>query len=68
MRFNDKIIDEAKQGQEVSFKVGEEVRKNDILYKIERRNIKKEELEYEKIINKIGIHKPFKTTKKRGKT
>tara|TARA_Y100000310_G_scaffold225672_1_gene227715 strand:+ start:12770 stop:14098 length:1329 start_codon:yes stop_codon:yes gene_type:complete len=64
IRVNDKQVKKAKKGEEVTFKVEERIRTTDTLYKIEKRNIGKEEDNIIQQYEKIGIHKPFKFTKK----
>jgi U32 family peptidase len=64
LRINNKLTKKAKQGDEVSFKVKEKLREADTAYLIKPRNINKEEESINKQFAKIGIHKPFKYTKK----
>jgi U32 family peptidase len=64
LKINNKKVKIAKQGDEVSFKVKEKLREADTAYIIKPRNINKEEERINKQFAKIGIHKPFKYTKK----
>ena len=66
LRLDDKVVQSVKQGAVVSFKVGEKVRESDTCYVIEKRDIAKEEAELQKTYERIGVHKPFKTTKQKG--
>tara|TARA_B100001971_G_C18257906_1_gene583858 strand:+ start:323 stop:1648 length:1326 start_codon:yes stop_codon:yes gene_type:complete len=66
LRVEDKLVDVANPRDEVSFKVNERVRDTDSLFLIQKRNISKEEDYMLKQIEKSGIHKPFKSTKKEG--
>ena len=67
MRVNNKsssMSPKAKKGDEITFKITERVRTSDTFYKIEKRNINQEEQKTRERCENIGIHKPFKFTKK----
>ncbi|MDP3916900.1 MAG: peptidase U32 family protein [Nanoarchaeota archaeon] len=60
MLLDNKKIISAKKGDEVTFKVKERLRTPDVLYKVTKRDINKEEEKIKKQYEKVGIHKPFK--------
>ena len=64
IRVKDKQVTKAKKGDEVTFKAKERLRTTDTMYKVEKRNTNKEEENIIQQYEKIGIHKPFKFTKK----
>ncbi len=64
IRLDDKKIKTAKQGDEISFKVKEKLRESDTAFIIKKRDVNKEEERINQQFAKIGIHKPFKYTKK----
>lgn len=61
---NEKPSKEAKKGDEVTFKTEKRLRISDTAFKIEKRDVNKEEQEIRERCEKIGIHKPFKFLKK----
>jgi putative protease len=66
LRVDNKLIERAGPGQEVSFKVQEKVRPEDRVYLIQERDIDKEEKRIQDQLQPIGIHTPFKQTKQKG--
>nr|MBA4405608.1 hypothetical protein [Nanoarchaeum sp.] len=53
IRFKDKLVKQAKKGQEISIKVQEPIRKSDEVYLIQPRDINKEEQRIEQELNKF---------------
>ncbi len=66
LRVDNKAVEMAGSGQEVSFKVQEKVRPEDRVYLIQERDIDKEEKRIQDQLQPIGIHTPFKQTKQKG--
>ncbi len=61
---NKKPVKTAKKGDEVTFRTEKKLRISDTAFKIEKRDINKEEQETRARCEDIGIHKPFKFLKK----
>src|SRR3989344_4113319 len=62
LKVNDNFVSIAKIGEEVSFKVQDRIRKSDVVYLIQKRDVNKEEEKLNLRMHKIGFHKPFKQT------
>jgi len=64
LKTENENVSVGKMGDVVSFKVNEIVRLSDEVYLVQRRDVNLEEEELNQRLEKIGIHRPFKQTKK----
>lgn len=67
LKINNKEVEQAVSGQEVSFKIDKKVRTSDTIYAIQSRE-DGQERSIRDSLQTIGIHTPFKQTKQKGMT